>query len=125
MQEVVTLRDLRLPEFDKERCISQQRALVFDNDKVKYDMILAAMYTDQPMVLITLRSDHDVVLHRQCDAWNAWTFADFSIYGATVFINGAYKLRALAQIPISTEVLENLSKVHVEVVNPAVCGKHR
>jgi hypothetical protein len=38
----VTLRDLRLPKFDKNRHISQQKqkALVFDNDKVKYDIIL-------------------------------------------------------------------------------------
>jgi len=39
-QEVVTLRDLRLPEFDKNRCISQQNALVFDIDKVNDDIIL-------------------------------------------------------------------------------------
>jgi len=31
-QQVVTMRDIRLPEFDKNRRISQQKALVFDND---------------------------------------------------------------------------------------------
>ncbi len=31
-QEVVTMRDLRLPEFNKNRCINQQKVLVFDND---------------------------------------------------------------------------------------------
>ena len=35
VEEVVILRDLRLPKFNKKRCISQQKALVFDNDKVK------------------------------------------------------------------------------------------
>jgi len=35
---------LRLPEFDKNRCISQQTALVFDNDKVKYDIILGTNF---------------------------------------------------------------------------------
>ena len=34
-QEVVTLRDLMLQEFDKNWHISQQKAMVFDNDKVK------------------------------------------------------------------------------------------
>ena len=34
-QEVVTLRDLRLPEFDKNRRIGEQKCLVFDNDTVK------------------------------------------------------------------------------------------
>ena len=35
MQEVVILRDLRLPEFDKNRHIGEQKCLVFDNDNVK------------------------------------------------------------------------------------------
>jgi hypothetical protein len=39
MQEAVTMRDLRLPEFDKNRCINQQKVLVFDNDNVKYNII--------------------------------------------------------------------------------------
>jgi hypothetical protein len=40
MQEVVTMRDIRLPEFNKNRRINQQKVLVFDNDKVKRDIIL-------------------------------------------------------------------------------------
>ena len=32
MQEVVTMQDIRLPEFNKNRCINQQKVLVFDND---------------------------------------------------------------------------------------------
>ena len=43
-EEVVILRDLRLPEFDKNRCISQQKALVFDNGKLKYDIILGTNF---------------------------------------------------------------------------------
>jgi hypothetical protein len=38
-QEDVTMH-LRLPEFDKNRCINQQKVLEFDNDNVKYDIIL-------------------------------------------------------------------------------------
>jgi hypothetical protein len=44
MQEVVTMRDLRLPEFDKNRRINQQKVLVFDNDNVKYDIILGTNF---------------------------------------------------------------------------------
>ena len=44
MQEVITLRDLRLPEFDKSRCIHEQKCLVFDNDNVKYDIILGTIF---------------------------------------------------------------------------------
>ncbi len=39
MQEVVTMQDLRLPVFDKNRCINQQKVLVFDNNNIKYDII--------------------------------------------------------------------------------------
>ncbi len=35
MQEVITMQDLRLPKFDKNRCISQQKVLVFDYDNIK------------------------------------------------------------------------------------------
>jgi hypothetical protein len=44
MQEVVTMHDLRLPEFDKNRCINQQMVLVFDNDNVKYNIILGTNF---------------------------------------------------------------------------------
>jgi hypothetical protein len=38
------MRDLRLPEFDKNRRINQQKDLVFDNDNVKYDIILGTNF---------------------------------------------------------------------------------
>ncbi len=44
MQEVVTMQDLRLPEIDKNRRINQQKVLVFDNNNVKYDIILATNF---------------------------------------------------------------------------------
>ena len=44
MQEVVTMRDITLPEFDKNRHINQQKVLVFDNDNVKYNIILGANF---------------------------------------------------------------------------------
>ncbi len=36
--------DLRLPKFDKNRRINQQKVLVFDNDNVKYDIILGSNF---------------------------------------------------------------------------------
>jgi hypothetical protein len=44
MQEVVTMRDIRLPEFDKNRRINQQKVLVFDNDNVKYNINLGTNF---------------------------------------------------------------------------------
>jgi hypothetical protein len=43
-QEVVTMQDIRLPEFDKNRCINQQKVLVFDNDNIKYNIILGTHF---------------------------------------------------------------------------------
>ena len=43
-QQMVTLRDLRLPEFDKNKRIGQQRALIFDSNSCKYDMILGTNF---------------------------------------------------------------------------------
>jgi hypothetical protein len=39
-QEVVTMQDLRLPEFNKNRRINQQMVLVLDNNNAKYNIIL-------------------------------------------------------------------------------------
>ncbi len=44
MQEVVTMWGMRLPEFNKKRHINQQKVLVFDNDNVKYDIILGTNF---------------------------------------------------------------------------------
>ncbi len=43
-QDVITVRDIWLPEFDKNRQINQQKVLVFDNDNVKYDIILGTNF---------------------------------------------------------------------------------
>ncbi len=40
--EMVVLRNLRLPELNKNRNIDQQKALIFDADTCKYDVILGA-----------------------------------------------------------------------------------
>ena len=41
IKDMVHLRDLRLPEFDKNRRIDEQKALIFDG-KCRYDVILGA-----------------------------------------------------------------------------------
>jgi hypothetical protein len=40
-QKVILMQDLRLLEFDKNRHINQQKILVFDNNNVKYDIIMS------------------------------------------------------------------------------------
>jgi hypothetical protein len=39
--KVVTMQDLRLPKFDKNRRINQQKVLVFDKDNLKNNIILS------------------------------------------------------------------------------------
>jgi hypothetical protein len=40
--EMVILRNLRLPELDKNRNVDQQKAPIFDADSCRYDVILGA-----------------------------------------------------------------------------------
>jgi hypothetical protein len=44
IQEVVTMQHIRLPKFDKNRRINQQKILVFDNNNVKYNIILGTNF---------------------------------------------------------------------------------
>jgi hypothetical protein len=44
MQEVVMMQDIRLPKFDKNRRINQQKVSVFDNDNIKYEIILGTNF---------------------------------------------------------------------------------
>ncbi len=53
MQEVVTMQDIRLPEFNKNRCINQQKVLVFDNDKVKYNIILGTNFLSKTGIVLS------------------------------------------------------------------------
>jgi hypothetical protein len=47
MQKVVTMRNLRLPKFNKNRHVNQQKVLVFDNNNVKYNIILGTNFLSE------------------------------------------------------------------------------
>jgi hypothetical protein len=49
-QEVVTMQDIRLSEFNKNRHINQQKVLVFDNNNVKYDIILGTKFLSKTVI---------------------------------------------------------------------------
>jgi hypothetical protein len=45
------MQDIRLPEFNKNRCINQQKVLVFDkNNNVKYDIILGTNFLSKTRI---------------------------------------------------------------------------
>jgi hypothetical protein len=50
MQEVVTMQDIRLPEVNKNRRINQQKVLVFDNNYIKYDIILGINFLSKTRI---------------------------------------------------------------------------
>ena len=94
------------------------------DDTAKFDLVVNSMVRSNPGVLITLKSDDNRVVYRQCSWWNPWNFVEVSIYRPTAFVNGAAKLRATAKIPISISALELVSKVEIDVVNEAKCPKN-
>ena len=51
---MVTLQDVRSPGFDTKRHIEQQRALVFDSETCRYDIILALPISHAKLELIWL-----------------------------------------------------------------------
>jgi hypothetical protein len=50
VQEVIMMQDIRLPKFDKNRCINQQNVLVFDNDNIKYNIILGTNFLSKTRI---------------------------------------------------------------------------
>jgi hypothetical protein len=42
LSAMVVLRNLRLPELDKNRNVGQQKTLLFESDTCRYDVILGA-----------------------------------------------------------------------------------
>jgi hypothetical protein len=52
-QEVVTMQDIRLPEFDKNMCINQQKVLVFGNNNIKYNIILGTNFLSKTRIKLS------------------------------------------------------------------------
>jgi hypothetical protein len=64
-QEVITMQTIRLPEFDKDRCIDQQKVLVFDKDNVKYDIILGPNFLSKT----GKKLNYSGLLHSTSSTW--------------------------------------------------------
>ena len=78
--EMVTLRDLRLPEFDKNRRIEQQKALVFDTE-CRYDIILGTDFLSKAGISINYDTGfmewyENIIPLRDPISLNAETFDD-------------------------------------------------
>jgi hypothetical protein len=51
------MRDIRLPEFDKNRRIDQQKCLVFDNDNCNYDIILGTNFLSKAGIKLNYKDE--------------------------------------------------------------------
>ena len=77
---MVTLRDLRLPEFDKNRRIEEQKALVFDTE-CRYDIILGTDFLSKAGISINYDTGfmewyENIIPLRDPIGLNAETFDD-------------------------------------------------
>ncbi len=59
MQEVITMQDLRLPKFNSNRRINQQKVLLFfDNHNVKYNIILGTNFPSKSGIKLNYSEDN-------------------------------------------------------------------
>ncbi len=64
------MQDLRLPMFNKNRRINQQKVLVFDNDNLKYDIILGTNFLSKTGIKLNCSEgnmewfDYSIPLHQ-------------------------------------------------------------
>jgi hypothetical protein len=69
---MVVLRNLRLPELDKNRNVDQQKALIFDADSCRYDVILGADFPSKTRIGVKYSTgtiewfDNELSLHDTC-----------------------------------------------------------
>ena len=102
------------------------------DDMQKYQSLVRSMVGTGPAVLVTVRGSGRDVLHSACyhyqeldhqPRYNVTTdrFVELSPYGATAFVNGAYKMKSRIQIPINAAVLNQATAVDMEIVTQRQC----
>jgi hypothetical protein len=102
------------------------------DDDVKLQLVAGYLVGSRPAVLMTVRSDQNRVLARQCVRWpeldhidgyvvRPGRFVFISPYGNTITVNGGFKLDAVAQIAVNPAVLDSANRVEVDVVNSLAC----
>lgn len=105
--------------------------LTFD-DVGKLQQVAGNMVGSRPAVLITIKSNSNTVLLRQCYRWpeldhndgyvvREGRFVRIAPYGNTVSINGGYKLDAVAQIPAYPGLLSTANTITADIVRSNVC----
>ena len=105
--------------------------LTYD-DTIKLQQVAGDMVGSRPAVLITILSNSNSVLLRQCYRWpeldhndgyvvREGRFVRIAPYGNTISINGGFKLDAVAQIPAYPGLLASASTVTADIVRSTAC----
>jgi hypothetical protein len=104
------------------------------DDNIKLNMINSALVGTRPAVLITIRSNENAVLFRQCFNWpeldhndgyvvRDGRFVRIAPYGNITTINGGFTLDGIAPIPAHPWIISSASRVEADIVRGASCPK--
>ena len=102
------------------------------DDTYKYRMLVNTFVNATPAVLITVRGGGRDVLYSACYFYQELDhqprfsvtqerFVELSPYGATAFVNGAYKMRSRVQVPINPAFLQHATTVDMDIVTRNQC----
>jgi hypothetical protein len=102
------------------------------DDVYKYSLLVNRMVLSLPSVLVTIRGQNRTVLLSTCYRYQELDhspdyvvtndrFVELSPYQATAYVNGAYKMKSLIQIPISPSVLQQSSSIEMDIVLRGQC----
>lgn len=102
------------------------------DDMQKYRMLVGALVQTVPAVLVTVRGPSRNILHSACYYYQeldhlsrhhvtSERFVALSLYGATAFVDGSYRMKSRIQIPINAAVLNQATAVDMEIVTQRQC----
>ena len=102
------------------------------DDMQKYRMVVNTLVGTVPAVLVTVRGPGRDVLYTACYYYQELDhlarhnvtqerFVAISMYSATAFVDGSYRMKSRIQIPINPAVLNQATAVDMEIVTQRQC----
>jgi hypothetical protein len=102
------------------------------DDMQKYRMLVGTLVATVPAVLVTVRGASREVLHSACYYYQELDhlsrhrvtterFVELSMYEATAFVDGSYRMKSRIQIPIHTDLLSRATAIDMEVITRNRC----
>jgi len=85
--EMVTMRNLRLPELDKNRNIDQLKALVFESKTCKYDVILGADFLTKTGIDVKYSTNNIEWFNNELPLQNPHSLTDKDTFAMAEIIN--------------------------------------